>query len=822
MALLVFAAVPPSPSASQNPVPPVSCRPDSLPAHTGAWTGPLARRVTLDAGRLPLRDALRRFADAANVRLSFSNETIPLDRPVCAVFDSVPAGDALLQLLGDAPVEPRVVADDLIVLAPSRSRRGSAEQVAEAVFPLDPVIIRVDPTQIAESPLVIGADVLAGDRLGTDANATVGAAINGAVPGMWVWQPAASGLAVQYGSIRGVSSLGPGSPKVYIDGIEIANPLLLTRLSPDAIERVEIIRGPQGAAVFGADAIGGVTNIVTRHGDTSGAIRFRLRSGLRLSGSRYASDPIVGHEHTLSMDGGSEGRSFGLDLMGGSSGEYVPGAWGRRFGADGTFRLLGDHATLDGTLRVMTERAGNPASPLLAGLGNGIGTNGGNIGVDQYTAGVRTTFTTGPRWVHSIVLGADGYRVSGVEDNPLTFGDTPTDSVLRAAGTAAIRGTLRLSSVYRLIDGPAASATLTFAAEQGIFHQHGGLGGLQVTTAQSGNGSPTDSLNDSTVDNEDGERTRVSLYTTGVSALFSAAFRDRLNVVGGLRLERGVPGDGASRFALLPMVGGEFASRAGIARITFRAAWGRGIRWPQLLLHEDAIELLNSNGNVELAPESQSGTEAGIDVEVGRTLGFRVTRFDQIASGLIQRLAVIDPTTGDTEGFQYDNVGSVTNRGWELQASLSRDRLSITGTLSLTDSYVRRLSAGYNGDLRDGDRVLAVPARTGSLSAGWHDDRWSATITAYRASDWVNYDRLALAVASADPASPPPAGPTLRAFWKDYPGVTHLNASYTRQLRPGLSLTLIGDNLLGHQTGEPDNVTVLPGRTFAVGFRVAF
>jgi len=45
-------------------------------------------------------------------------------------------------------------------------------------------------------------------------------------------------------------------------------------------------------------------------------------------------------------------------------------------------------------------------------------------------------------------------------------------------------------------------------------------------------------------------------------------------------------------------------------------------------------------------------------------------------------------------------------------------------------------------------------------------------------------------------------------------------AAVTWSFRPRLGLTLIGDNLLDQQTGEPDNVTVPPGRTISVGLRV--
>ena len=124
--------------------------------------------------------------------------------------------------------------------------------------------------------------------------------------------------------------------------------------------------------------------------------------------------------------------------------------------------------------------------------------------------------------------------------------------------------------------------------------------------------------------------------------------------------------------------------------------------------------------------------------------------------------------------------------------------------------------------------MLEVPARTLGMSADWRARRWSAGLALARAWDWVNYDRLALAglVAEADaaglPASRLPLGAPLRDYWRTYDGVTRLGARTTVALARGLSLTLAGENLLDHQVGEPDNVTVIPGRTISVGVRTGF
>jgi iron complex outermembrane receptor protein len=147
----------------------------------------------------------------------------------------------------------------------------------------------------------------------------------------------------------------------------------------------------------------------------------------------------------------------------------------------------------------------------------------------------------------------------------------------------------------------------------------------------------------------------------------------------------------------------------------------------------------------------------------------------------------------------------------------------LNGGLTLTESNVRRLAVGYTGDLRDGDRMLEVPRRTLSAGAVWSAERWRASVNASRASDWINYDRIGLASAIVRDQQPPndALGPWLRSYWQRYNGVTRLRASYSRDLRSGLSLLIGGENLLGGQRGEPDNLTVLPGRTVSVGLRIA-
>jgi iron complex outermembrane receptor protein len=317
-----------------------------------------------------------------------------------------------------------------------------------------------------------------------------------------------------------------------------------------------------------------------------------------------------------------------------------------------------------------------------------------------------------------------------------------------------------------------------------------------------------------------------SRSNTGLSAQASITALGRLLLNGGLRLEHEGGRDGAHRWATLPTVGAAFVSVFGPATLKLRTAYGRAIRWPDA--PDAASAWLRARDPLlcpDLEPEQQAGTEVGLDLSVGRAFSLQLTRFDQTASGLMQQVSIAaGPASthsggGQVVAYVMQNVGRIENTGWEAAALLEQGRFSLGGTLALVDSRVRQVVPGYTGDLRPGDRMLAVPALTTSLTAGWRGTGWSGSLTATRAADWINYDRVALA--GLDPAQRP-LGDALRAYWRAYDGVTYLRAAFTRDLMRGFTLTLVGDNLLDYQVGEPDNLTVLPGRTISLGVRAAF
>jgi iron complex outermembrane receptor protein len=725
--------------------------------------------------------------------------------------------------------------DDQVVLAPVAAPHRAERDVVPNVNVLERVVVMGTSFHTGAGAVVTSTGVVDRAQLARQSSGqrSLSQTLNGAIPGLWVWEQAPSSLTTRYGSLRGASSFGLSYPKVYIDGVEVANPALLTALDPAAVERVDVIRGPEGAALYGADAIGGVVNIIMRHdpGDQHGVATVRSSAGL--THSAFAPRPVLVQEHTLDLRGGSDERSSSLALTVGSTGSYIPGARSWDAGADAGFRLLGARTMLTGTARLYAKQAGIGVSPFTAAVVNRVGTMGtvtthdrwrGDDDHDaethglsmpnassaqtvrEYTVGGTALFAPDDRWTHTLTVGLDGYDLSGGASSGVAPAPFAVDSALLAAPGSGNRATVRASTVAR-IGSPNVSAVVTLAAEHSTLWEQPDadeawpLGNREVA-------EPAWQSN------------------TGLFGDLEASFHDALFATGGMRLEHFAGFAASDGLVTLPTLGGAVVRGFGLVTAKVRASYGKAARSPATAVRASWLEHERTVTG-RLVPEEQSGLEGGLDLLVGSSGVLRVTRFDQHAYSLIQPVAIASAALSSNDAspthllYALQNVGEIGNRGWELESSVSSGRLSLMGTLSLVDSRVGRLSESYSGDLHPGDRMLAIPARSGGITTAWTTPSWSASVTATRVSDWLNYDAVALAHAAMT-ATAPIVGEQLRSFWRVYPGVTRLDATASRDVFHRFTLSLTARNLLDVQRGEPDNLTVVPGRTITAGVRASF
>ena len=104
---------------------------------------------------------------------------------------------------------------------------------------------------------------------------------------------------------------GASNTLVLIDGVRIGSATLgqtdLAAISLAQVERIEIMRGP-GSSLYGADAIGGVVNIVTRRGEGSVYVSGNIAAGNYRSG-----------EANLAVSGSDSKYDYALSLSGETS-----------------------------------------------------------------------------------------------------------------------------------------------------------------------------------------------------------------------------------------------------------------------------------------------------------------------------------------------------------------------------------------------------------------------------------------------------------------------------------------------------------------------
>lgn len=760
---------------------------------------PLHRAVALRLSRVPLGEALARLGQAADVRISFSADRVPLGRRVSLPGLPTTLGDALASVLGGTGVGVAVATGGTVVLTPAHG--GAVASVApddsaaaHGAQALTRVVVVTGggPDDRAHDPTAV--TVITREDLERRQVTQLSEVFRAAVPGAAGWATGPAGSALRFGSLRGASSFSLSYPKVYVDGAEVASPLHVAAVDVASVERVEIIRGPQGAALFGSDAIGGVVHIITDKGRMAPGRRLRAR--LSTAAGVVEGEPGRGapplQAHSVSVKGGGGSWAFNAGGNG-----YAVGPWARDAGGSGLGARLGARVTRG---RFVIDGSALHASQ--HGATGAMGLGGGDGAVEEQelrhtVASVAMRWQPGTRVTHALTVGVDRQLVGDFVDVRM-LPATPEDSALHAARGVLFRRALRYAATIALPAWRLVTGAVTLGAEQATIAREI-PGDLEGGRHRSGSG--------------------------GVLAQAALVARGGVHVSAGLRAERHEDFGARRGVEALPMVGVAVVRGVGALEMTGRVSYGRGIRAPS----PTAAGAMRTAGAVQLAnpllgPESQRGVEAGLEVRAGQRASLQLTRYDQVAEGLVQRVPVAPgcaarACTVASEGtpvFQQQNVGVIANRGWELQGALRSGSVGLWGTVAITDSRVRRLSPGYGGDLRAGDRPLGVARRAASATIALPAGPAHLAVSATHLGPRVDYDRHAL----RDAVSLPPGG--TRTFWRNHAPSTELAASVTVPLAPGRRVLLKVDDVFDRRAAARELLGTTPGRTTMAVLQLGF
>ncbi|MEA3246730.1 MAG: TonB-dependent receptor, partial [Gemmatimonadota bacterium] len=576
----------------------------------------LDRPLVLHVRGLSLRDAIDRIAAAAGLRISYSADVLPLDRAVRAAPETGTVGGLLGAVLAGVAVRPVVAGSDQVVLAPPgrAPREGAAGDTAMVAAALDRVVVTGSTAGRIERALTLGTSVIEGRDLAATGARNMAAALDLVAPGVWVWPQSPTSVVTRFGSIRGASSFGANSPKVYVDGIAVANPLLVAGFDPENIQRIEVIRGPQGAALYGADAISGVVNIVTRRDLASSGERIRASSDAEVVSTNYAPTAAFGQSHRLGMDLGTPLRSAQVSVGASNLGALYPGATSGSAQGSMTARLIGARTSFTGTARFYDAWVGAASNPVLAtpdGAAAGAAPAAQPQSLREYTVGGTIQHAGLGRWSQTAVLGVNGYVLNNVANDFTPF-PSSADSALRAARGAALRTTLRMSTTARFGDD-AAGGAITLAAEHSALRQQT----ADIDLAWEGpTAGPTAlvrprserwwALGSHGGDSGTPASAVEWVSDAGVLAQADLAFHDTWFVTAGARVERNDGYLTSSRLNALPSLGAAWVGNVAGATVKLRAAYGRGMRAPRSAARETLLGAMRGAGYTrDLGPEEQ-------------------------------------------------------------------------------------------------------------------------------------------------------------------------------------------------------------------------
>jgi vitamin B12 transporter len=488
------------------------------------------------------------------------------------------------------------------------------------------------------------------------------------------------------GNLTGVFVRGGESTynKVLLDGMPLNEPggaFNFASLSPENIERIEVLRGAH-SALFGSDAMASVIQLFSARPESGRPqINFTVDAGTydtahvaggvgaRTAGVEYS--VFSSYLHTDNRAPNNENKT-----------STVSGAVTRSMRSGASVRFIG-RGEFGRTGTPGTTAFGRPDMDAFFRHRDGSFLGGWN-----QPLGSRVTHRAS--YSHIITK----YRSTNlVADPPYTprFGDLvgfPSSDFLFDSETELNRHHFE----YRADAVVGRNQTLT-----GAFAYDGERG---VLTNHRSTASPQ----------------RPERNNTGTTVQYEA-LAPRVSIVGGIRFEN----NGSFGFYAAPRVAVSWLASSGnkaIGATRLRGSVGRGIKEP--LFIQSYSPSPSFLGNPDLKPERSRGFDAGIEQRLaGDRAAIEATYFANHFDDLIS-LGPFDPVTFNA---RYENIGETRASGLELAGTaIVSGALRLSGGYTLLDSKVIR-SISSSPIFAPGRQLYRRPRHSGSLQLSYSRSR---------------------------------------------------------------------------------------------------
>jgi vitamin B12 transporter len=489
---------------------------------------------------------------------------------------------------------------------------------------VDPVVTigtKVD-TPVSDIPSAV--TVIPGDEIVRKRYTNVGDALR-SVPGVQVQSSGGLGKLTNV-RIRGAT---PSQVQVLVDGARMGSPTAgafdFSDISPDLIDRIEIVRGAQ-STLYGANAIGGVINIITKRGSeplagtlsTEGGNYAYYRERLAVSGAYRALD-YSAFGSLYGFSGPGDNNDANQRAFGGQVGVTLPGD--ARLSLSGRYAKTSNDIPIDNAIPLVFDPDSQQQSELT-------------------TLTLQLAQQPFPWWEYRLAVHGL-FNNLGFQDGPEP---EPTFGSLRSQ-IKTWRAEVEFVNAFR----PVPWNTLTLGLE--YRQEHGDI----LSTF-----GPDDSVSQT-----DFARTikNTSLFVQDELTIF-----ERVILSGGVRYDINEPYENK----LTGRAGAVVLIKEIDARL--RGAWAQGFRPPTI---NDLF--FPGASNADLQPEESTGWEIGADQKLWKgRIRLGATYFNTRFTNLIQF---------DLATFQPVNVGRANVQGVEVTGEVDvLDWLVVNANYTYTDT----------------------------------------------------------------------------------------------------------------------------------------
>lgn len=614
-------------------------------------------------------------------------------------------------------------------------------------------------------------------------------------------------------TVRGASSLGSRGMKIFIDGIEAANSNQ-DPIDPNSVERIEVLRGPQAAAIYGPDAIGGVIQIFTKRGDLGLARpQVNAEAAYGIIQTPYAGfDGVLRQKYTTSVRGG--GPEVSYDFGGGyeHTANWIPnGELSAQSNPSfyGGMRFTRGILSADLSARYYVQNNPQVANPYLSQTGYPYYSQPFYLAIQNQnqTLGGRVSIAPTRWWQQTLTVGIDRYGTEAQQTRARLT--TPDDTLLSVSYGTQTKTAIGYNTTVQGTLGADLSGSLT----AGFDHYS-----LPVTD-WSTSGALNTAGTIQTAPDQPVTADRSVTTNTGYFAQLQLGFRDALFLTAGLRADHNSNFGDSLGTPVSPRVGLSYAQPLGTATLKLRGSYGRAIRAPSPgQKFEQVAPGVVVLGNPALGPERQQGWDAGVDAVFGSRGSLSVTYYSQTAKDLIQEVFL---TVSPLATFQYQNVGVVKNTGVEVEGSLSLGAVRLRGQYGYARAKVDQLAPTYTGNLRVGDQTLQTPRHTAGASI---------TVSPFRRTTLAagliyvgSYNAVDIVAELRCFAGTGPCPSTTRGYIAPFPSFVKLNATVSQEITRFASGFISVDNLTNNESFEASsNFLPVMGRISTVGLRLHY